>query len=176
MTVKVLFTEAIGAALGWWPCFLLGAILSATDPVAVVGVLNTLGSPKHLKHAIEGESLLNDGTAVVFFLMAIKMITDDSYTMGQGVVLFFQLAFGGVAWGIAAGWVAFRWCKLSRHASTIDVSVLILCVYLVFYLGEHVFHVSGVLVSVASPSAVAPPPPPPRLIRTRQWAARGVRG
>ena len=51
--------------------------------------------------------------------------------------------------GLASGYVAFFWCKLSTHASVIDISVLILSVYFVFYLGEHFFHVSGVLAAVS---------------------------
>lgn len=116
-------------------------------------MLNTLGSPKHLKHAIEGESLLNDGTAYVFFLMAMSMIVAENdptqpYTYGDAALSFVKLAGGGVVWGMVFGWVTYRWCKLSRHASVIDITVLLLNVYMVFYLGEHVLHVSGVLSTV----------------------------
>ena len=58
---KFLYAHADG--WGWAPAFLLGSILSATDPVAVVAVLHTLGAPDKLSHLIEGESLLNDGSA-----------------------------------------------------------------------------------------------------------------
>jgi NhaP-type Na+/H+ or K+/H+ antiporter len=55
--------------LGWWPCFMLGAIVSATDPVAVVALLKTMGASKKFQTIIEGESLFNDGTAMVFFIL-----------------------------------------------------------------------------------------------------------
>ena len=55
--------------LGWWPCFMLGAIVSATDPVAVVTLLKTMGASKKFQTIIEGESLFNDGTAMVFFIL-----------------------------------------------------------------------------------------------------------
>ena len=59
----------------WERCFLLGSILSATDPVAVVAVLHTLGAPKQLSTLIEGESLLNDGSAYVMFLVFLDLVT-----------------------------------------------------------------------------------------------------
>eukprot|EP01043_Picozoa_sp_COSAG02_P006088 COSAG02_NODE_170_length_31534_cov_33.568498_7_plen_824_part_00 len=135
--------------ISWWGCVLLGSILSATDPVAVVAVLKTLGAPAHLQHMIEGESLLNDGSAVVVFLVAQQMLdVDTALTVPEIIGKFFRLAGGGVLWGLCAGYVAFFWCKLSRHASVIDIAVLVLCVYMVFYVGEWHLHVSGVLASV----------------------------
>ena len=71
--------------------------------------------------------------------------------------------------GLASGYVAFFWCKLSTHASVIDISVLILSVYFVFYLGEHFFHVSGVLAAVSFGilfSHHAPHGAPDRLLTT----------
>lgn len=136
-------------SITWWSVVLLGSILSATDPVAVVAVLNTLGAPAHLQHMIEGESLLNDGSAVVVFLIAEQMLNEDTeLTVPQMFGKFLRLAGGGVLWGLCSGYLAFFWCKLSRHASVIDIAVLVLCIYVVFYLGEHYLHVSGVLASV----------------------------
>lgn len=135
--------------VGLWHCILLGSVLSATDPVAVVGVLNTLGAPAHLKHMIEGESLLNDGSAFVIFLISQQMMNpDNQLTGGEMVAKFLRLAGGGVLWGLIAGYIAFYWCKLSKHASVVDVAVLVLCTYMVFYIGEHGLHVSGVLAAV----------------------------
>ena len=135
--------------ISWWGCILLGSILSATDPVAVVSVLQTLGAPSHLRHMIEGESLLNDGSAVVVFLVAQQMMNaETALTVPEMLGKFLRLAGGGVLWGLCAGYAAFFWCKLSRHASVIDIAVLVLCVYAVFYVGEWQLHVSGVLASV----------------------------
>ena len=135
--------------VGLWECVLLGSVLSATDPVAVVGVLNTLGAPAHLKHMIEGESLLNDGSAVVIFLIAQQMMdVNNQLTGGEMLSTFLRLAGGGVLWGLVAGYVAFCWCRISKHGCVIDIAVLVLCIYMVFYIGEHGFHVSGVLAAV----------------------------
>ena len=113
-------------------------------------MLNTLGAPSHLKHMIEGESLLNDGSAVVIFLIAQQMMNPETQlTGGEMLVKFIRLAGGGVIWGLFAGYLAFFWCKMTRHASVVDISVLVLTIYLVFYIGEHGFHVSGVLAAVS---------------------------
>lgn len=61
-------------------CVLFGAIISATDPVAVVSLLKELGVSKRIGTLIEGESLLNDGTALVLFLVLIKMVEGEDLT------------------------------------------------------------------------------------------------
>ena len=69
-------------------------------------------------------------------------------TVPEMLLKFVHLGLGGVVWGVLAGYIAFTWCKASRHFSVIDVAVLLLCVYMTFYLGEHVIGVSGVLATV----------------------------
>jgi len=64
-------------------CLLFGAIISATDPVAVVSLLKELGVSKRISTLIEGESLLNDGTALVLFLVLIKFVTGEDMTAGE---------------------------------------------------------------------------------------------
>jgi len=92
---------------GWDICLLLGSILSATDPVAVVAVLKTLGAPKRLASLIEGESLLNDGSAFVLFLIFKDMAKGVSQSGGDIVLTFAQLSLGGPAIGLAAAWASY---------------------------------------------------------------------
>lgn len=66
----------------WSACVLFGAVISATDPVAVVSLLKSLGAPKSIGTLIEGESLLNDGTAVVIFFVALDFVKGDELTFG----------------------------------------------------------------------------------------------
>ena len=61
----------------FWACSLFGAIISATDPVAVVSLLKELGVSKRISTLIEGESLLNDGTAYVVFLILLEVVADE---------------------------------------------------------------------------------------------------
>jgi NhaP-type Na+/H+ or K+/H+ antiporter len=84
-------------------CLMFGSIISATDPVAVVALLKELGASKRLSTIIEGESLFNDGTAFVLFLLFQGMVLGEEATPGKAIGDFFRLSFGGVALGIAAG-------------------------------------------------------------------------
>lgn len=68
---------------------MIGAILSATDPVAVVALLKELGASKRLSTLIEGESLMNDGTAMVVFLVLFDMVKEVPLTAGDIVGRFF---------------------------------------------------------------------------------------
>ena len=88
-------------------CLLLGSILSATDPVAVVAVLKTLGAPKKLASLIEGESLLNDGSAFVLFLIFKDMAAGETQTFGDIVLTFSQLSLGGPLFGLMCAWIAY---------------------------------------------------------------------
>eukprot|EP01048_Picozoa_sp_COSAG05_P000997 COSAG05_NODE_31_length_28416_cov_170.150652_20_plen_389_part_00 len=143
---RLFFFDCCG--MRWWTCWLLGSIMSATDPVAVVSVLGTLGAPKHLSHMIEGESLFNDGSAVVVFNIAAAMLTAHPLSIWEMLGRFVRLGIGGAAWGIVAGYIAYVWCRQSRLHSVVDVSILLLCVYGTFYVGENTLGVSGVLGTV----------------------------
>ena len=74
VALMALVVKALYPAWGWAACLLLGTITSATDPVAVVATLRELGAKPSLSTTIEGESLLNDGTAVVFFVLLKEIV------------------------------------------------------------------------------------------------------
>ena len=82
---------------------LLGSILSATDPVAVVALLKELGASKRLATMIEGESLMNDGTAMVIFLVILDIVAGEPTSAGQIIARFCRLSFGGPLLGLACG-------------------------------------------------------------------------
>jgi CPA1 family monovalent cation:H+ antiporter len=92
--------------LAW--CMVLGAILAPTDPVSVVGMLRRIGLPDALQALFAGESLFNDGVAVVLFGAAVGIATGDGTVIGSGAILsrFLVEAVGGGLLGFAAGWVA----------------------------------------------------------------------
>ena len=87
----------------WTAALLYGSIISATDPVAVVCLLKELGASKKLSTMIEGESLLNDGTATVVFLVLLDIAEGMEATVGSVIVKFIRLSIGGPALGVLVG-------------------------------------------------------------------------
>jgi len=134
---------------GWgWPMALMfGAVVSATDPVAVVALLKELGASKKLGTLIEGESLLNDGTAIVIFMVIYLPII--GVATASPLVEFGRVAFGGTLLGIIIGGVTIAWVKRVFNDALVEISVIVSAAYLTFFVAEHFLHVSGVLGLVA---------------------------
>lgn len=132
----------------WALALMFGSIVSATDPVAVVALLKELGASKKLGTLIEGESLLNDGTAIVLFMVFFLGITGEA-TGGSPILEFFRVAFGGLFIGGLFGYIVIRWIKNVFNDALVETSLVIATAYLTFFVAEHTFHVSGVLGLVA---------------------------
>lgn len=132
---------------GWTEAVLFGAILSATDPVAVVALLKELGVLPDLRVLIEAESLLNDGTAIVLFQLCTKILLEPGSTLSY-VGLSFRLVLGSVALGIAMFMGSYVWLKSTHHP--IDETIITVCTaYLAFFVAEGTeVQVSGVLTVV----------------------------
>ncbi|MBE0674509.1 MAG: cation:proton antiporter, partial [Bacteroidales bacterium] len=129
---------------GWAMAFLFGSVVSATDPVAVVSLLKELGASKKLGTLIEGESLLNDGTAIVLFMVFLAVVTGQG-SDNSAIVQFLKVALGGTAIGLFFGWLTIAWVKKVFNDAMIEITVIIAAAYLTFFVAEHFFHVSGVL-------------------------------
>ena len=104
------------ALFGWHVdfiyCLLFGALISPTDPIAVLGVLRTANASKPLKTTIVGESLFNDGTAVVVFTVLLGIAQQGATpTLGETAMLFVHEAIGGVLFGALIGYVVYRMIK-----------------------------------------------------------------
>ena len=90
-------------------CLLFGTLISPTDPIAVMGILKTAGASKSLEIKIAGESLFNDGVAIVVFLAVFGIaVNGEAFDAGRIAVLFVQEAFGGALFGFACGWLVLR--------------------------------------------------------------------
>ncbi len=99
---------ARGAGLSPALGLLFGALIAATDPVSVVSLFRRLGAPKRLEVLIESESLLNDGTAIVLFNLALAAVLAGRFSVGEGIVDFVRVAGGGVLIGVLLGWIVSR--------------------------------------------------------------------
>eukprot|EP00466_Bigelowiella_natans_P003597 jgi/Bigna1/134069/aug1.23_g8777 len=136
----------------WTTALLFGAILSATDPVAVVALLRDLGVSKRLATLIEGESLFNDGTAFVFFLVWIEFLEGNELSPGEIAVELVRLALGGFCFGLACAIPALMWLQMVFDNPAIETTITFGSAYICFWFAESAqpgIHVSGVLAIVA---------------------------
>ncbi len=139
----------VGLKLPLLYCLLFGALISPTDPIAVMGILKSAGAPKNLELVIAGESLFNDGVGVVIFSLLLGMLAGGKApTLGHGLELLLHEAGGGLLFGFALGYVTFR---LLKSVDNYQVEVLLT---LAAVTGGYAFasklHVSGPLAMVVA--------------------------
>jgi CPA1 family monovalent cation:H+ antiporter len=137
-----------GANLALPIALIFGALIAASDPVAVVGIFRKLGAPKRLEVLLEGESLLNDGTAIVIFNLTLASLISNNFNLFEGVVEFVRVAGGGLIAGLFFGWL------MSRMIARIDDHLVEITLTTVLAFGSYLvaeeLHVSGVLAVVAA--------------------------
>ena len=144
-----LFLPLLGLGLPWLYCLTFGALISPTDPVAVIGILKSAGAPKSLEVVISSESLFNDGVGVVMFLLLLRtLVTGGSPTFGDAALLFLREAGGGLAFGWLLGYVTYRMLK-SIDSYQEEVLLTLAAVMGGYALAERL-HVSGPLAMVAA--------------------------
>ncbi|NTW14350.1 MAG: sodium:proton antiporter [Candidatus Moranbacteria bacterium] len=146
-----LVLQIIGHPVPFIYCLLFGALISPTDPVAVIGILSRSGVPDSLRIKIAGESLFNDGIGVVVFAVLLGMIpgAGEHVTTPQGIgLLFLREAIGGVLFGFIIGYVGYRALKSINDYETE------LLITLALVIGGYAFslwtHISGALAIVVA--------------------------
>jgi monovalent cation/hydrogen antiporter len=143
--VGVIAHELIG--LPWAVSFALGAIVSPTDPAAATAVMRRVGAPRRLVNVLEGESLVNDATALVAFKVAVAVAVGDSVSADHTVLTFFADVAGGAAIGLAIGWTIAEVRKRVDDVTT-ELTISLFSAYGAFVPADQL-GVSGVLAVVA---------------------------
>jgi CPA1 family monovalent cation:H+ antiporter len=153
----VLVTASLVAVVGllhlapdftWRDALVFGALISATDPVAVVALFRTLGAPRRLTMLLDGESLLNDGTAIVVFTLSLSLLSGEEARASPLLLQFLFIVGGGGLIGVAVGALA---SLLLRRIDDpmVEITITMIAAYGSFAAADEL-HTSGVIAAVAA--------------------------
>jgi NhaP-type Na+/H+ or K+/H+ antiporter len=134
--------------LPWQAAFVLGAIVSPTDQLAAATIMRRLDVPRRLVSSIEGEGLFNDATALVAYRVAVAAVVAGSFSLADAGLRFVLGAAGGVAIGIAVGWIVTGIRKRTTDAQ-VSITISLLTGYADFVPGDAI-GASGVLATVTA--------------------------
>ena len=134
--------------LSWAEAAVLGAVLAPTDTVAATSIFRRLGAPERVRLLVEGESMINDGTALVLYRIAVGVATGSAFSFGGAALEFVGVAAGGILAGLAIGVLSDR---VLRRLSDSDLTIMlsVLTAYGA-YIGAEELHVSGILAAVVA--------------------------
>lgn len=140
--------QAIIPGLGWAPAFALGAIVAPPDAVAATAIFRRLGVPRRIVTILEGESLVNDATALVAYRFAIVAWASGNFSLGQATATFVLVAIGGLVIGLVGGVIVSR--ILTRVMDPVFAVVVTFLAPIAVYLPAEYLQVSGVLAAVVA--------------------------
>jgi Na+/H+ antiporter len=145
--LSVFSVFSIGAA------FLFGALISATDPVAVIGLFNEVGAPRRLGTLLDGESIFNDATAIVLFSIISATIARESVSTGEliagSMLNFVRVLFGGLIIGVVVGGIGSLLTRMQKDHSILQIVISLIMAYVSFIAAE-MLSVSGVMSTLAA--------------------------
>jgi Na+/H+ antiporter len=132
--------------LSWPASFVLGAIVGPTDPIAATAIAGRLGVPRRIVTIVEGESLVNDATALVLYATAVTAVVTGSFSLWDAGLDFAVSVVGGLAVGLGVGWVV-ALIRIRLDNIPAEILISLLCGYLA-YIPAQALGVSGVLAAV----------------------------
>src|SRR5947207_4765213 len=148
MVVVAWTAHAVIPEIPWAAAFALGAIVSPPDAVAATSIIRRLPVPHGIKAVLEGESLVNDATALVALQFAVAALMTGTFSLGHATGRFVIVAVGGIAFGILVGSIA-RWIQRHLDDPPVQITVSLLTPF-ASYLPAERMHVSGVLAVVTA--------------------------
>jgi Na+/H+ antiporter len=134
--------------LPWSSAFVLGAVVSPTDPLAAISIAQRFGIPRRIVAIVEGEGLVNDGSALVLYKFAVLAVVAGSISATSVALSFIWTVVGGVAIGLALGWVIRR-VRLRLHNPPLEITIALLTGYFTF-IPAYLLGASGVLAVVTA--------------------------
>lgn len=140
--------NAFHTSIDYAYCLLFGAMVSPTDPIAVLGILKRMKFPRELSATIGGESLFNDGIGVVFFVTLLSVVQKEieNFSLAETLWLFSREVVGGILLGLILGWIVTRLIKSIEHYAT-EV-LLSLAFVMITNVVARQLHVSGPLAVI----------------------------
>ncbi|MET0699599.1 MAG: Na+/H+ antiporter [Mycobacterium sp.] len=148
MTAVACAAHLLIPGMPWEAAFVLGAIVSPTDPVAAATIMRRLDAPRRLVSAVEGEGLFNDASALVAYRFAVAATVAGGFSLAEAGLRFVLGAVGGVAIGLAVGWLS-AWVRKHIYDAQISVTISLLTGYAAFLPAEAV-GASAVLATVTA--------------------------
>ena len=164
LAVVATVVTAVIVGLALWPfagtplvvCLLLGAVVSTTDPAAVIALFRDVGAPARLTRLVAGEALLNDAAAIVLYTVLLGIIISGSRpVIGGGAIEFIRSFIGGGVLGVVAGRAFLQVIPWLRDDRLAEGTLTVALAYLAFIAAESLFHVSGVVAVLASGMTVS---------------------
>jgi CPA1 family monovalent cation:H+ antiporter len=146
--VVAVVAHATVPQLTWAEAAILGGVLAPTDAIAATAIFSRLGAPERVRLVVEGESMINDGTALVLYRIAVGVATGSAFELGPAALEFVGVAAGGIAIGFVVGYIS-DFIVRRQSDSGLSIFLTVLTAYAA-YIGAEELHVSGILAAVVA--------------------------